>query len=153
MNDEIAMTISVPTDDEGYILLQCEYCGNFFKCTISDLQDDGILQIFCPSCGLTSENYITDDVLDLAVKMARNIANDMIYSAFKELEHYNKNGIITFKIGKRPQDEKEEPIRSGIEAMEICNFQCCKRTVKIKPLLKMTGAYCPFCGVKNYEVE
>ena len=49
--------------------------------------------------------------------------------------------------------ESEDSIRSGIEAMEICNFPCCKRTAKIKPLLKMTGAYCPFCGVKNYEIE
>jgi len=33
--------------------------------------------------------------------------------------------------------ESEDSIRSGIEAMEICNFPCCKRTAKIKPLLKM----------------
>lgn len=64
-----------------------------------------------------------------------------------------KKGIITFKAGKRPKHENEDPIHSGIEAMEICNFPCCKRTAKIKPLLKMTGAYCPFCGVKNYEIE
>ena len=111
MSDEINMTISIPTDDDGYVLLQCEHCGTYFKGMPSDLKDDDVLNIFCPSCGLISENYVTDDVLELA------------------------------------------PIRSGIEAMEICNFPCCKRTAKIKPLLKMTGAYCPFCGVKNCEIE
>ena len=154
MSDEFHMTISIPTDDEGYVLLQCEHCGTFFKMTPSDIEDDGVLRIFCPSCGLTSETYVTEDVLELALKMARNIAGDMIYDAFKDLERHNKrNSVVKFKAGKRPKHESEDPIRSGIEAMEIAAFPCCNRTAKIKPLLKMTGAYCPFCGVKNYEIE
>ena len=54
MSNEINMTISIPTDDEGYVLLQCEHCGTYFKATPSDLKDDGVLHIFCPSCGLIS---------------------------------------------------------------------------------------------------
>ena len=118
------------------------------------LSPDGVLHIFCPSCGLTSENYVTEDVIELAMRMIKNKVNDMIYNAFKDLERHNKrNSIIKFKAGKRPEHETEDPIRSGIEALEIANFPCCRRTAKIKPLLKMTGAYCPFCGVKNYEIE
>ena len=117
MSDEINMTIPIPTDDDGYVLLQCEQCGTYFKATPYDLEDDGVLH------------------------------------KFKKMERHSKKGIITFKAGKRPKHENEDPIRSGIEAMEICDFPCCKRTAKIKPLLKMTGAYCPFCGVKNYEIE
>ena len=86
--------------------------------------------------------------------MATNYANDIIYDAFKNLERHNRmNSMIKFKVEKKPHHETEDPIRSGIEALEICTFPCCKRTAKIKSLLKMTGAYCPFCGVKNYEVE
>ena len=154
MSDEFHMTVSIPTDDEGYILLQCEHCGTFFKATPSDIEDDGVLHIFCPSCGLISENYVTEDVIELAMRMIKNKVNDMVYDAFKDLERHNKrNGTIKFKAGKRPEHETEDPIRSGIEALEIANFPCCRRTAKIKPLLKMTGAYCPFCGVKNYEIE
>lgn len=154
MSDEIRMTIPIPTDDEGYVLLKCQHCGTLFKLAPSDFKDDGILHIFCPSCGLTSETYITEDVIELALKMAKNVAGDLIYNAFKDLERHNKrNSIIKFKAGKRPKHEPEDPIRSGIEALEITMFPCCGRTVKIKPLLKMTGAYCPFCGVKNYEIE
>ena len=154
MSDEIHMTISVPTDDEGYVLLKCEHCGSFFKATPSDIEDDGVLHIFCPSCGLSSENYLTEDVIELALKMTKNIVNDMIYDMFKDLERHNKrNSLVKFKAGKRPQHEAEDPIRSGIEALEITTFPCCERTAKIKPLLRMTGAYCPFCGVKNYEIE
>lgn len=154
MSDEIRMTIPIPTDDEGYVLLKCQHCGTLFKLAPSDFKDDGILHIFCPSCGLTSEIYITEDVIELALKMAKNVAGDLIYNAFKDLERHNKrNSIIKFKAGKRPKHEPEDPIRSGIEALEITMFPCCGRTAKIKPLLKMTGAYCPFCGVKNYEIE
>ena len=134
MSDEINMTISIPADDDGYVLLQCEHCGTYFKATPSDLEDDGVLHIFCPSCGLISENYVTEDVLELAMKMMTNAVNDMIYNEFKKMERHSKKGIITFKAGKRPKHENEDPIRSGIEAMEICNFPCCKRTAKIKPL-------------------
>ena len=77
----------------------------------------------------------------------------MIYNEFKKIERYSTKGFITFKAGTRPMHESEDPIRSGIEAIAICNFSCCKRTAKIEPLLKMTGAYCPFCGVKSYEIE
>lgn len=153
MSDEIQMKITIPTDDDGYVLLQCEHCGTYFKGTPSDIQDDGVLNIYCPSCGLISDNYITEDVIELAEKMATNIMNDMIYDMFKDLERHSKHGVLQFKAGGRPKHEMEEPIRSGIEALEICTFPCCKRTAKIKPMLKMTGAYCPFCGVKNYEVE
>lgn len=154
MGDNFHMTISIPADDEGYILMQCEHCGTFFKATPSDIEDEGVLHIFCPSCGLTSENYVTEDVIELAMRMIKNVVSDMTYDAFKDLERHNKrNSMIKFKAGRRPEHEEESPIRSGIEALEIASFPCCKRTAKIKPLLKMTGAYCPFCGVKNYEIE
>ena len=154
MSGETQLSISIPTDDDGYILLKCKHCGTFFKETVSDLQDDGVLNIFCPSCGLISDSYITDDVLELAMKMTRNLFNDMIYDTFKDFERHNKkNSMVKFKSGKKPRHEVEDPIRSGIETLEISTFPCCKRTAKIKPLLKMTGAYCPFCGVKNYEIE
>ena len=151
MSDKINMTISIPSDDDGYVLLQCEHCGTYFKGIPSDIEDEGVLHIFCPSCGLISENYATDDVIELARKMVINAANDMIYNEFKKLERHSKKGLITFRVGKRPKHENEDPIWSSVEAMEICQFPCCKRTAKIKPLLRMTGAYCPFCGVRYEE--
>jgi len=153
VSDEIHMEISIPTDDDGYVLLQCEHCGSYFKATPSDIEDDGVLEIFCPSCGLVSENYATEDVIELALAMAENVAMDMVYDTLKKMERQFRNSPISFKMNKRPKYEAENPIRSGIEALEIATFPCCKRTAKVKPLLKMTGCYCPFCGVKNYEIE
>ena len=42
MSDDFQMTISIPSDDDGYILLQCEYCGNLFKATAEDIESDEI---------------------------------------------------------------------------------------------------------------
>lgn len=153
MGDEFHMEISIPTDDDGYVLLKCSQCGTFFKTTPSDIKDDGVLELFCPSCGLTSDNYITDDVLELVMTMAQNKATDLIYDELKKMERQFRKGPVTFKAGKKPKHEPENPIRSGIEALETATFPCCNRTAKIKPMLKMTGCYCPFCGVKNFEVE
>ena len=148
------MSIPIPCDDEGYVLLQCEYCGNFFKVSSDVIEDERLLHVFCPSCGLISESYCTGDVIELAETMLSNYVNDMLYDAFKDLERKNnRNSAISFKVGKRPSHNAEEPIRSGIEAMVIASFPCCNRKAKIKPLLKMTGCYCPFCGVKQYEFK
>lgn len=97
MSDEINMTISIPTDD-GYVLLQCEHCGTYFKATPSDLKDDGVLHIFCPSCGLISVNYITEDVLELAVKMVTNAVNDMIYNEFKKWNGIAKRESLHLRL-------------------------------------------------------
>ena len=153
MSGEIRMEIPIPVDDDGYILLQCSHCGTYFKGIPADIEDDGVLDLYCPSCGLISETYVTEDVLELAMAMMENVAMDMVYDQFKQLERSFKKGSVTFKAGKRPKRVYENPIYSGIEALEIAAFPCCKRNAKIKPLLKMSGCYCPFCGVKNYEVE
>lgn len=122
MSDEIHMEISIPTDDDGYVLLQCEHCGSYFKATPSDIEDDGVLEIFCPSCGLVSENYATEDVIELALAMAENVAMDMVYDTLKKMERQFRNSPISFKMNKRPKYEAENPIRSGIEALEIATF-------------------------------
>ena len=102
---------------------------------------------------VVSEEYITDDVLELATKIAENYAQDLIYDMFKELERNSKKSFIQFKPGGKPEHNKLDHIRSRIEALEITTFPCCNLSAKIKPLLKMTGCYCPFCGVKDFGIE
>lgn len=153
MSDDMSFQISIPADNDGYILLQCEHCGEYFKLTVADCEDDGVLSIRCPGCGLISDSFITDDVMKLALAKTENYAMDAIFDAFKDLEKKTKNSFISISAGKKPVHKREDPIRTGIEAMEIAGFSCCKRTAKIKPILRITGCYCPFCGVKNYETE
>lgn len=151
--DDVEMKIDIPTDDDGFILLQCKHCGNFFKVKPSDMKDDGVLDIFCPSCGLVSDNYLTEDVYELASNMIENRALSVLHDKLKDLERLSKNSMVSIKVSNMPNEKSENKIWSKVSDLEIAAFPCCKRTAKIKPLLKMTGAYCPFCGVKYYGNE
>lgn len=153
MNNNLSIEVSIPTDDYGYVLLKCSYCGTFFKATPDDIKDEGLLKLFCPSCGMNSENYITDEVLELAQAMIQNKVANIINDRLKKMEKQLKHGSLTFKAVKGRKNESENLITSGIETLELRSFPCCNRTAKIKLLLKITGCYCPFCGVKNYEDE
>ena len=64
--DDFSVSILIPTDDDGFVLLRCPKCGEYFKLFSEDMQREEVLDIHCPQCGLISENYITDDVIELA---------------------------------------------------------------------------------------
>ena len=46
------MEISIPADDEGYVLLRCPKCGEKFKLAPTDIESDEVEDIYCPLCGL-----------------------------------------------------------------------------------------------------
>lgn len=147
------MTISIPTDNDGFVLNQCPLCGEYFKVTPGDYEDDNVLELCCPNCGLISENYFTEDVIELALTMTQNYATKLVHNEMKKLENKINTGIVSFKAGKQPNDKYESPIYATIEAMKKYSYSCCNKTIKIKPLLKMIGSYCPFCGVKEFEAK
>ncbi|WP_214779902.1 TFIIB-type zinc ribbon-containing protein [Exiguobacterium sp. s22] len=144
------LEISIPADDDGFILMKCPLCGGFFKLTPYDIEAEDALGIWCPCCGLKSENYLTDDVTELALKMAENNAMEHVFKEMKKWERKFKGNGLSFKAGKKPTSKPEDPVVAGIEILEIQNYECCKRQAKIKPIVKMIGSYCPFCGV-NYD--
>lgn len=150
MSDTFSIQIEIPPDNDGFVLFQCPLCGEFFKLKPNDYNDDAILEIHCPNCGLCSDNYFTDDVINLATKMAQNVAMDKLHKEMKKLEKSFKNSLVSFKASKK-RKEYEPPIYATIDALEVKHYECCKRDAKIKPLLKICGHYCPFCGVKYFE--
>ena len=103
--------VSIPADDQGFVLMQCPLCGEFFKIKPEDYHAEDVIEIWCPSCGLKAENYFTDDVIELALKKTKNYANDLIYNEMKKWEKKFKGSFISFKAGKKPQHEEEYPIK------------------------------------------
>lgn len=153
MGNEINFSISIPADNDGYILLRCEWCGEYFKVPSDALDDGRLLNIYCPACGLVSKSYITEDVLKLAEAKMTNYVTDQLYAEFKKMERQTRNSAVSVKTGPRPKYIAENPIRSEIDALQIVNFKCCHRSAKIKPILKMSACCCPYCGVKNYDFK
>lgn len=147
MSDRVIFEIPIPSDNDGYVLLQCENCGEYFKCTPHDIETDEVLNTYCPNCGLISESYITDDVIQLANATITNYIQDTLYEFSKKMEKqflYNK--FVKCKAGCRPKKEFEPPIYSNVEDLIECSYKCCNRFAKINPLLKMSVSFCPFCG-------
>lgn len=154
MSDTATFQISIPTDNDGYVLLKCEHCGELFKCTPNDIESDEVLSVFCPACGLTSESYITQDIIELAQAMVENYAMDMLDESLKRMERqFASNKFVSFKRGKRPKRKYENPIHSTIEDLQEKQCDYCGRIAKVNPLLKMSGSFCPCCGVINFEDE
>ncbi len=147
------LNITIPADNMGYVLLQCNHCTTYFKLKTSDIEDSNLLKIYCPSCSLECDNCITADVIELAITMAKNEVMNTFYKEFKKSEKQYDKEAFSLKVGKKPKQEPEIPINSIIDSLGVTYYNCCHREAKIKPLLKMTGTYCPFCGVKNYELE
>lgn len=148
MSDIIHMEISLPADNDGFILFQCPLCGEYFKLCADDIHADDTLEIWCPCCGLISDSYLTDEVIELAQTMALNLTNKLLFQEMKEWERNIKGKGISFKAGKQPEPQAETPIASLIEALEIVSFACCKKEAKVKPLVRICGCYCPYCGVQ-----
>lgn len=147
MSDTVTFEISIPSDNDGYVLLQCENCGEYFKCTAHDIESDDILSIYCPNCGLISESYFTDDVIQLAKAMITNFIQDTFYDFSKKIERqFSYNKFVKYKAGRRSKKAYEPPIYSTIEDLVEYNYRCCDRSAKINPLLKMSVSFCPFCG-------
>lgn len=144
------MEITIPTDNDGFVLLQCERCGEYFKITPTEIENDTNLFIYCPMCGMTSDTYVTEDVIELAKIMVKNHIEKEIYNSLKPLERTNRKSILKFKIGPKPVEDYETPITSGIDVLELKTFRCCNKQAKVHPLIKMSGSYCPFCGESDY---
>ena len=144
---DIQMEIALPTDNDGLVLFQCPLCGEFFKLRPNDVEADDVIEIWCPCCGLKSDTYVTDDIIELAEKMAKNIADSIIFKEMEKWERQFKGSGISFKAGKKPREEVEMPIMASIEALEIEKYKCCKREAKIKSIARVCGSYCPYCGV------
>jgi len=146
-------SISIPADDDGYVLFRCPVCKEYFKVTPDDYNDEQVLEIHCPACGLVSDNYLTEDVIELALAKTKNYMNDLIFNKMKEIERKHKSGPVTFKAGKKPKPEYENRLEASIDDLITTKYNCCNRSAKISESLRISGSYCPFCGERNDGVE
>lgn len=145
--EDMSFEISIPCDDDGFVLLQCPHCGELFKLTVKDIESDSIFNIYCPSCGLTGDGFITEDVRDLALAKAANLAFDAIAPELQSFSKRSKGSLIQFKVKSSSNREPELPIRASIEALQIATCQDCLCQSKISPTLIMSAYTCPLCGI------
>ena len=148
--NEVSFSISIPTDSEGFITLQCPFCNDKFKLKASDFEREDIFELFCPYCGLKDEasSYIKDEVKEQAQVLAVNYAKSHIHKLFQNFEKTSRgNKSVSFKAGKIPKMEDEKVLFES-EGFERIDLKCCDISVKTNFLNQEFGVYCPCCGVK-----
>ena len=139
--------IAIPADAEGYVLLKCPSCGEKFMLKATDVEDESTIDIWCPNCGLTHDNYLDEDICELAGRMVENYVADLLNDFSKNLEKSFRNSkSIKFKQGKKIKKEAELPIGRKTGDYEEKKYFCCGKTAKISSIKKFEGGYCPFCG-------
>lgn len=151
MDKEFNFTIEIPCDDEGFVLLQCPQCGELFKLRPSDYESDEVLEACCPACGIVSDSYFTDDVVELAKAMVKNQALKAIHDEFKRLERRTKGKAVSFKAGKAPKPDNEPVLQPSVDALSLVACEHCGGEAKVSRLLKMSTFVCPLCGVNNFN--
>ena len=138
---------NIPIDDDGFVSLQCPFCKDNFKISADDFKADDVYQLYCPYCGLVSEDgFHTDDIKEHALDIAKNEANAMINQFSKDLEKMLKgNNFVSFKAGASRPMKKPKTLIEPTDMQEI-TLKCCDKKIKVQ--YRLNGVYCPFCGVK-----
>ncbi|WP_024822614.1 hypothetical protein [Aminobacterium mobile] len=147
MSYEEVFNISIPSDNDGFVLLKCPSCNEKFMIQVDDIEDDSVIDIWCPHCGLKHDSYLDDNVNDLAEKIIQNHVADLLNDFSKDIEKIFKNNKnVKYKAGKTLEKESEIPIGRKTGDYDIKNYLCCGKTAKIRSITKFEGGYCPFCG-------
>ncbi|MCM3705202.1 MULTISPECIES: hypothetical protein [Cytobacillus] len=141
--------VSKQSDIEGFSSFKCSLCSEEFKLKTSEVQDDDVLEMFCPNCGIPSpiSSYYTDDILEHAKTLVMNEAMDMLNDMFKGLEKSTRrNKNVTFKRGKSLPSKQPRSLYEN-DDLEQIEFVCCDRKAKLSLLSKTIKPFCPYCGV------
>lgn len=147
---DVVFQITVPSDNDGFITLQCPFCNDRFKLTVVDLEREDIIEIFCPYCGLRHQHscFLRDEVIEQAHIIAGNYAKSLINQWAKDLDRsFKSNKNLKFQAGKPLKIEDDKTLFEQ-EELETTTLKCCRITVKSRPLNKVIGVYCPCCGVR-----
>ncbi|PGO77486.1 hypothetical protein CN980_11765 [Bacillus cereus] len=139
--------IKIPTDSEGFYSLECPYCHEKFKAQAGDIDSEEVLELYCPICGLTADNssFTPSEVLEHAMTLAMNYAQNEIFNAFKKSSKNLKGSGISMSLNK-PKEEVPKLLTED-ENLEQVELNCCNKIIKLNVAQKATNVYCLFCGV------
>lgn len=102
MSDEITMTMTLPTDDDGMIGRDCPECGKYFRVKPGSGLD--ISTCTCPYCEHTADagEFHTEAQLDYATSLAvREVLGpslEDLENTLRELERATRRSLIRIKV-------------------------------------------------------
>lgn len=142
----INLKISVPADQDGFISLKCPFCGEMFKLNSDEINSQWHINTWCPKCGIRSNHLWDDDTNHKMNEMVENKLNELTNQIQDVFAKTLSGKNVSFKPGRRAKVKTVTPIVPKTANLELIYFSCCKLTGKVKPILKFSGCYCPYCG-------
>ena len=142
--------VTKPSDINGFSSFKCSLCREEFKLSTYEVQEDDVLELFCPSCGIPSNisSYYTDDIKEHAAALVEMEIKKLLNDTFKGLEKSARsNKHVKFKAGKPLVAKQPKPLYETDDLDEI-EFLCCSKKARVTTLAKAgVSPYCPYCGV------
>lgn len=138
----------IPLDEDGFVELQCPFCNELFKLSYEELNADDVIDLFCPSCGLTDspKSFLTKELIESINIMMANRFKEMINKNLKKVKNNSKAIKITTKEFKLETEKKLFVKNNNVDLVE---FECCSKYAKVSNLVRENEAFCPYCGVKK----
>lgn len=149
--EDLQLRVTIPADEDGCILLRCPHCSELFKATADSCEDDSVLDFHCPLCGLTADNFLTQDVIDLALAKTANAVMPKLEKQLKRELAKTRNDLVSFDVKMDYDEEPETPIQQTVEALQKVTCKDCKRMSKVSPALAMSSYTCPYCGIGQFN--
>ena len=141
------LTISMPIDKDGLVMIRCPYCGEFFKVDADDYEADDVLDLWCPCCGLIADCFLPPEVIELAKAMVVNkFKSDLSQELSKIGASSSCNSILSFKLESSFEKERENNLIPSVDAFEPIRCDHCGRETQVKPLARYIGGFCALCG-------
>ena len=145
---ERVVSITLPTDNEGFALLRCSLCGERFGARPADYNAEDAGRISCPHCGMKPASLLTEDARRVAQGLAERagfeILSDEIDGLCKELSGMG----LEIHVGKHELPRMNSHLVTHDSCSEIVVCPYCGRQLKIAKELNVTGAICPFCSTE-----
>lgn len=148
---EYSDSLVLHSDNDGFVSFNCPYCSQRFKLTVSEVQDDTVSSLYCPTCGLSSKsiNFMSDEAREAAQIIAENLARTMMNDLMEDFgKGFKKSKYVKFTPGKPLKMEPEKMVVED-NNFDIVELLCCRKSVRVRLLEKIIGVYCPYCGLVN----
>lgn len=145
-------TISIPTDDDGFISQKCPACSKLFKAEFGEGSDKPLG--YCPYCGAAGGDWYTDEQRAYIEAAGRNFALEVVRRELGEMTRsFNRGvpcgGITTAEMSLEPTPEEPLPPvpAESNEPMPVASFRCCNERIKHDG--SSAALHCVICGAES----
>lgn len=139
-----SVTVSLPTDSDGFVSQECPACDKLFKVIFGEGSQRPIGH--CPYCGHADQDcWWTQAQADyLAATAGREIAGPLLDDFARRVNRANSSGGLLKISAKVQHDPRPSQPEEPDEPMSVASFPCCGERIKHDGAT--ASLHCIICG-------